>query len=63
MSNSLNVQICDSLLNVQGFFTESIKKVVYNKQPQIHFNLRKLGHACCPQCGMRLKTHDIEQDI
>ena len=59
MSNSLNVQICDSLLNVQGFFTESIKKVVYNKQPQIHFNLRKLGHACCPQCGMRLKTHDI----
>jgi len=61
MSNSLNVQICDSLLNLQGFFTESIKKVFYNKQPQIHISIRKLGHAYCPKCDQRLKIHDIRK--
>lgn len=58
MQNSLNVQISESLLNLQGFFVESIEKVIVNKQNQIQVSIRKLGSAYCPRCNKRTKIHD-----
>ncbi len=58
MTNSLKKQICDNLLNLQGFFAESIERVLNNDKEEIHMHIKKSGRARCPSCNALCSTHD-----
>ncbi len=50
MKNPLRKQICNSLLDLQGYSAEQIVEGKFNNRPCIEVYIKKDGLCCCPCC-------------
>lgn len=58
MSVPLNKQICDLLLDLQGYSATKVQRSQYNNKDCIEIFISKIISASCPKCGMPSPVHD-----